>query len=58
MCWWSGTGGRRSSGTRTRARWAATKLRWDLDADDAERQALLGVAEDCPNTTVVYEPAR
>ncbi|MEV7526162.1 hypothetical protein [Streptomyces sp. NPDC091371] len=24
---------------------------------DAELQALLGVAEDCPNTTVVYEPA-
>ncbi|MFD3939818.1 HNH endonuclease family protein [Streptomyces sp. NPDC058611] len=40
------------------AQWAATKLRWDLDADDAERQALLGVAEDCPNTTVVYEPAQ
>ncbi|MFE5521623.1 HNH endonuclease family protein [Streptomyces virginiae] len=39
------------------AQWTATKLRWDLAADDAERQALLGVAEDCPNTTVVYEPA-
>ncbi|UUU44396.1 HNH endonuclease family protein [Streptomyces sp. NBC_00162] len=39
------------------AQWTATKLRWDLAADDAERQALLGVAEDCPDTTVVYEPA-
>ncbi|MFF3015449.1 HNH endonuclease family protein [Streptomyces sp. NPDC057939] len=39
------------------AQWTATKLRWNLAADDAERQALLGVAEDCPNTTVVYEAA-
>lgn len=39
------------------AKWVGTKLRWDLAADEAERQALLGVAEDCPNTTVVYEPA-
>ncbi|MFJ1569662.1 hypothetical protein ACIOG8_36525 [Streptomyces erythrochromogenes] len=33
------------------------KLRWSLVADDAERQALLGLAEDCPTTTVVYEIA-
>ncbi|WP_406116664.1 hypothetical protein [Streptomyces virginiae] len=39
------------------AKWVGTKLRWDLAADEAERRALLGVAEDCPNTTVVYEPA-
>ncbi|WP_405959035.1 HNH endonuclease family protein [Streptomyces sp. NBC_00868] len=39
------------------AQWTATKLRWNLSADDAERQALVGVAEDCPNTTVVYESA-
>ncbi|MFI5987782.1 HNH endonuclease family protein [Streptomyces sp. NPDC051555] len=39
------------------AQWTATKLRWKLTADDAERQALLGLAEDCPTTTVVYEPA-
>ncbi|MFZ3492266.1 HNH endonuclease family protein [Streptomyces sp. 5.8] len=39
------------------AQWAATKLRWNLAADDAERHALLGLAEDCPTTTVVYEPA-
>ncbi|UUU45159.1 GmrSD restriction endonuclease domain-containing protein [Streptomyces sp. NBC_00162] len=39
------------------AKWVGTKLRWDLAADEAERQALLGVAEDCPNTTVIYEPA-
>ncbi|WP_328923445.1 MULTISPECIES: hypothetical protein [unclassified Streptomyces] len=34
----------------------ATKLRWDLAADEAERQALLAL-QDCPDTTVVYEPA-
>ncbi|MCX5589459.1 hypothetical protein ACFV0H_30450 [Streptomyces erythrochromogenes] len=39
------------------ATWVATKLRWDLAVDEAERQALLGLAEDCPNTTVVYERA-
>ncbi|OEJ35349.1 HNH endonuclease family protein [Streptomyces subrutilus] len=39
------------------ATWVGTKLRWDLAVDDNERQALLGLAEDCPTTTVVYEPA-
>ncbi|MFK0223878.1 HNH endonuclease family protein [Streptomyces vinaceus] len=39
------------------ATWVGTKLRWDLAVDEAERQALLGLAEDCPSTTVVYEPA-
>ncbi|MFJ5548663.1 HNH endonuclease family protein [Streptomyces sp. NPDC093225] len=39
------------------ATWVATKLRWGLAADDAERQALLGLAEDCPTTTVVYQTA-
>ncbi|MFF1343408.1 HNH endonuclease family protein [Streptomyces sp. NPDC058290] len=39
------------------ASWVGTKLRWDLAADEAERQALLGLAEDCTATTVVYEPA-
>ncbi|MFZ3494749.1 hypothetical protein ACODT5_16270 [Streptomyces sp. 5.8] len=39
------------------ASWVGTKLRWDLAADEAEVQALLGVAEDCPTTTVVYETA-
>ncbi|MEE1774844.1 HNH endonuclease family protein [Streptomyces sp. NPDC048210] len=39
------------------ATWVATKLRWDLAVDDAERQALLGTAEDCTGTTVTYEPA-
>ncbi|WP_250569871.1 hypothetical protein [Streptomyces sp. CJ_13] len=37
------------------ATWVGTKLRWDLAVD--ERQALLGLAEDCPTTTVVYETA-
>ncbi|MGY3676491.1 HNH endonuclease family protein [Streptomyces sp. TE33382] len=39
------------------ATWVGTKLRWDLAMDEAERQALLGLAEDCPGTTVVYESA-
>lgn len=39
------------------ATWVGTKLRWDLAIDDAERQALLGLAEDCASTTVVHEPA-
>ncbi|MEV6735195.1 HNH endonuclease family protein [Streptomyces sp. NPDC051364] len=39
------------------ATWVGTKLRWGLAVDEAERQALLGLAEDCPTTTVVYEPA-
>lgn len=39
------------------AEWVATKLRWALAADEAEREALLGLAEDCSGTTVVYEPA-
>ncbi|MFG2987445.1 HNH endonuclease [Streptomyces sp. NPDC048258] len=39
------------------ATWVGTKLRWGLAVDEAKRQALLGLAEDCPTTTVVYEPA-
>ncbi|MEF2529424.1 MULTISPECIES: hypothetical protein [Streptomyces] len=39
------------------ATWVGTKLRWELAVDEAERQALLGLAEDCRTTTVVYEPA-
>ncbi|MFJ1662482.1 HNH endonuclease family protein [Streptomyces anthocyanicus] len=38
------------------AEWTATKLRWGLAADEAERDALLALAGDCPTTTVVYEP--
>ncbi|MFI8265801.1 hypothetical protein [Streptomyces sp. NPDC085665] len=53
-----GPGPRAGSQRRTyAATWVGTKLRWDPAADEAERQALLGFAEDCPNTTVVYEPA-
>ncbi|WP_308313444.1 hypothetical protein [Streptomyces sp. G1] len=32
-------------------------VRRDLAADDVEVQVLLGLAEDCPDTTVVYEAA-
>ncbi|MEU3322042.1 HNH endonuclease family protein [Streptomyces sp. NPDC006785] len=39
------------------ATWVATKLRWDLASDEAERQTLLGLAENCPATIVSYEPA-
>ncbi|MFJ5552940.1 HNH endonuclease family protein [Streptomyces sp. NPDC093225] len=39
------------------ATWVGTRLRWDLAVDENERQALLGLAEDCPTTTVAYEPA-
>lgn len=39
------------------AEWTSTKLRWDLAADEAEREALLGLAAECPTTTVVYETA-
>ncbi|MGV9912880.1 hypothetical protein [Streptomyces tendae] len=39
------------------ATWVGTKLRWDLAADEDERQALLGMAEDCPGTVVTYDPA-
>ncbi|MFC6834469.1 HNH endonuclease family protein [Streptomyces goshikiensis] len=39
------------------ATWVGTKHRWDLAVDENERRALLGLAEDCPTTTVVYEPA-
>ncbi|MFB7104574.1 hypothetical protein [Streptomyces hydrogenans] len=39
------------------ATWVGTKLRWDLAADEAERDALLGLAEEGPATVVAYEPA-
>ncbi|MFE5887178.1 HNH endonuclease family protein [Streptomyces hydrogenans] len=39
------------------ATWVGTKLRWDLASDEAERDALLGLAEDCATTVVSYEPA-
>ncbi|GAV38197.1 HNH endonuclease family protein [Streptomyces acidiscabies] len=39
------------------AAWAGTKLRWNLAADEAERQALLGLAGACPTTLVSYAPA-
>ncbi|MGW6561502.1 hypothetical protein [Streptomyces hydrogenans] len=39
------------------ATWVGTKLRWDLAADEAEREVLLGLAEDCPATVVSYAPA-
>ncbi|MFE2270747.1 hypothetical protein ACFXB4_16070 [Streptomyces lavendulae] len=38
--------------------WVWTKLRWDLAVDENERQALLRLAEDCPTTTVLYDPPR
>ncbi|WP_343245504.1 HNH endonuclease family protein [Streptomyces sp. VNUA24] len=37
--------------------WVATKMRWGLAVDPAEREALLRYAADCPDTTLTYEPA-
>ncbi|MFD2119846.1 hypothetical protein ACFSNO_09950 [Streptomyces cirratus] len=39
------------------AAWVGTKLHWSLSVGEAERQALLGLAEDCPALTVVHEEA-
>ncbi|MFD6762287.1 hypothetical protein [Streptomyces roseolus] len=39
------------------ATWVGAKPRWNLAADEAERDALLGLAEDCATTVVSYEPA-
>lgn len=39
------------------ADWTATKLRWQLNADNAERTALLDLADQCPDTALQYEPA-
>lgn len=37
--------------------WTATKLRWNLSADETELAALLELAEPCADSTVKYEPA-
>ncbi|MEU2763222.1 HNH endonuclease family protein [Streptomyces sp. NPDC007094] len=37
--------------------WTATKLRWNLSADETEQAALLELAEPCAESSVVYEPA-
>ena len=37
--------------------WTGTKLRWDLTADQAERDALTRHAASCPDATVTYTPA-
>ncbi|MEU3226749.1 HNH endonuclease family protein [Streptomyces sp. NPDC006976] len=37
--------------------WTATKLRWDLTADEAEQKALLERAASCADSTVTYEKA-
>lgn len=37
------------------AMWTGTKLRWNLNADDAEIEALTAVAANCPGTQVLYE---
>lgn len=37
--------------------WTATKLRWNLNADQTELAALLDLAEQCADSTVEYEPA-
>lgn len=37
--------------------WTATKLRWRLSIDETERDALVRLAEGCPDSTLTYEPA-
>lgn len=37
--------------------WVATKQRWGLAVDPAERKALLRYAADCPNARITYDPA-
>ncbi|MFK0016349.1 HNH endonuclease family protein [Streptomyces sp. NPDC091027] len=37
--------------------WVATKHRWGLAVDPAEREALLRYAADCPNARITYNPA-
>ncbi|MEU0162331.1 DUF1524 domain-containing protein [Streptomyces sp. NPDC006261] len=37
--------------------WTATKLRWALAMDEAEKTALLNLAEPCADSVVQYEPA-
>ncbi|WP_331756075.1 HNH endonuclease family protein (plasmid) [Streptomyces anulatus] len=37
--------------------WTATKLRWTLTMDDAEKTALLNLAEPCADSVVEYESA-
>ncbi|MFD9078181.1 HNH endonuclease family protein [Streptomyces erythrochromogenes] len=37
--------------------WVATKHRWGLAVDPAEREALLRYAADCPNARIAYDPA-
>ncbi|MGW3330477.1 HNH endonuclease family protein [Streptomyces rubiginosohelvolus] len=37
--------------------WTATKLRWELSADETEQTALLELAKPCADSTVEYVPA-
>ncbi|MFJ3842263.1 HNH endonuclease family protein [Streptomyces sp. NPDC090054] len=37
--------------------WVATKHRWGLAVDQAEREALLRYAASCPNARITYDPA-
>ncbi|MGW8065903.1 HNH endonuclease family protein [Streptomyces ziwulingensis] len=39
------------------AEWVATKLRWNLTADETEVAALREAASGCPEQSVTYEPA-
>ncbi|MER5570677.1 hypothetical protein ABT083_31490 [Streptomyces goshikiensis] len=40
-----------------RAEWTATKLRWGLAVDEAERERLLDIAAGCGGTDVEFTPA-
>ena len=47
-----------SARCRYAAEWVATKLRWRLSVDPAERSALSGRAAACPATTISWTVAR
>jgi hypothetical protein len=42
---------------RYASEWTATKLRWNLAADEVERNRLRDIAADCAGDTVTYTPA-
>ncbi|WP_349637028.1 hypothetical protein [Streptomyces sp. RerS4] len=43
--------------SRYGAEWTATKLRWGLAVDEAERDRLLDIAAGCGGTDVEFTPA-
>ncbi|MEU6626119.1 hypothetical protein ABZ926_35895 [Streptomyces litmocidini] len=46
-----------SARCRYATEWTATKLRWGLNVDPAEADALQAIAAECPDAIVQFEPA-